>query len=129
MLCLPAIAQAQSVTRDIPVTSEFQDVRVGSTAGAAGFLARITVINVDGRIEVCGAALYNTGTSRNEFRGFLRDSAFMINGEKVIKDLSYWKPVRRNWQGAMASCRSTGLASSTSIQDMDIYWSKRRYRS
>ena len=88
-LTMASAVHAAGITREVPVTSKFVGNTIGTTAGSEGMEYKINVIVAKGIIEVCGAVLFRRGTTKDKYRGFLRDSAFTINGKKVVKDLTY----------------------------------------
>jgi len=128
-LSLDAQAASDGITRQIPVTADFIEGSVGSGGTAGGIEYRINLTVANNFIELCGAVAYSNVRLKIQYRNFLRDSAFVINGKKVVKDLRYWNTVnRRAWKSAKANCRSTGIKANTKIKDIDIAWSKRTYR-
>ena len=128
-LLLPLATQAADITRQIPVDDKFAKGDVTFQGTNNGFDYRLTVINAKGNLEVCGAILYRRGSTGSTFRRFLKDSAFEVNGRKVVKDLSYWRVAKSSWSGAKANCTSLGIKSNAKIDKMNVAWSRRAYRN
>lgn len=125
----PPSLHAADVTRQIPVDDKFSKGDVAFQGTNNGFDYRVTVINANGMLEVCGAVMYKRGSTKSTFRRFLKDSAFTVNGKKVVQDLSYWNTAKSGWSGARANCQSLGIRSDAKIDKMNIRWSKRAYRN
>ena len=128
-LFLPMATQAAEITRQIPVDDKFAKGDIAFQGTKNGFDYRLTVINAKGNLEVCGAILFKPGSTKSTFKRFLKDSAFMVNGKKVVKDLSYWRVATSGWSKAQANCTPLGVKSNAKIDKMRVYWSKRGYRN
>ena len=122
------IAHSQ-ITRQIPVTDDFLEGSIGLRGDAGGIEYRLKILEANNYIELCGAVAYTNAQARAAYRAFLRDSAFVINGRKVIKDLTYWNTSNhRAWGSAKANCRSTGVRANSQIDSIDMDWSSKSYR-
>lgn len=121
--------QSDKITRQIPTSQDFIKGRVIMTEGAGRFDYLVNLIVANGTIELCGVLAFAGGAKKNEWRKFLQDSAFEINGKKVIKDLSYWNQTTRDkLYSSQANCRSTGVKESTRVDSLGMAWSQKIYR-
>ncbi len=117
------------ITRQIPVTDEFIEGSFGLSGAAGGMEYRVKIIVANNMIEFCGAVAYTNPQARSAYRAFLRDSAFLINGQKVLKDMTYWNTANhRAWGSAKANCRSTGVPANAKIDSIDMDWSSKTHR-
>ncbi|MDU8943480.1 hypothetical protein [Ovoidimarina sediminis] len=124
-----ASSSSEKITRQIPVTEDFIEGRIGSTEGGNSFKYRVYVLPVNGVLEFCGVLAFGPGTYERDFKRFLRDSGFRINGKVVLKDLTYWNVAKRGeLDRSVANCQSTGVSANTKVTSLSMAWSKRRYR-
>ena len=122
------IAYSQ-ITRQIPVTDDFLEGSIGLSGAPGGIEYRLKILEANNYIELCGAVAYTNAQARAAYQAFLRDSAFVINGQKVIKNLTYWNTSNhRAWGSARANCRSTGVRANSRIDSIDMDWSSKSYR-
>lgn len=110
---LAGCAPSGPISRTLPVTEEFGSYTLRWSTGASALVIRLSVItNGAGVMEVCGA--YGTrGTQMREHsRSVLSDLGVTANGQVILSDLGFFTAAgpEDDLPGAMATCRSTGLA-------------------
>lgn len=118
----PQHASAE-ITRQIPVTENFKEsvIRIDGMPSAR---MRFTVISVGNVLELCGAVAYDGPQARSALQDVLQQAAFVVNGRKVIRDLTYWNRATsmRALGRSVANCQSTGVSERTEINGMGIDW-------
>ena len=114
-LCLSflpaAVADAQSSTRQIPVTDKFFEGAVRwSHNSTTTYVYRWTVIEVGGVFEVCGAGAFVGGQLRSQSRDVMKNTGCFVNDQLYLGDMRIFTRVKRQTQliGASATCKSTG---------------------
>ena len=121
-------AHSTDLTRRIPVTEDFGEVTIRFGGFANGISMRVNIIAPTGVLELCGAVVFTNAQLESSARSFLRDSYFVVNGERAIRGLHYFKRVSRTKDlvGSAANCASLGVPAAPNM-DFDFEWSKRSY--
>lgn len=124
------VAEAQEITRRIPVDADFGDGHVSWRGLPGGYYFKARVIAVDGRLELCGVGVFTDAYTRSTEQQVLRDTKFTMNGEPIIADLTFFARVnrKRDLDGATANCASTNAAAPNREVTFDIDVPNKRYR-
>ena len=124
----PSESAAQTVVDQTYAGGEFVWDRNGS-----GLLYRYRPYVVDGEIVICGAWT-RRGSVTNLSRQAMREAHVVIDGQRVMRDVSWFRTVNRSgWQsgleGMETSCRAMGVAATNSnVNTVTIEFREGRYR-
>ena len=115
LLSLPAsISSAQqSLSRQIPADDfNFQEFRLRDGTMALWIASR--AIFVDGKVEMCGAAVIPTSIRRQDVRRSLRRAKIYVNGQVVLQNLSFYEQPRSvaRPEDAVGNCVATNIPAS-----------------
>ena len=115
LLCstMPAIAAADF---QIPVDERFGGGTIDFSGYGKGYVYRMMLTDHEGQIAVCGAGYFPDASSAIGVRRLMRRAEVLLNGRKVVRDLSFFSQVRSEaaLEGAPANCTLTGFPTPTS---------------
>jgi hypothetical protein len=125
-----AVAEAQEITRQIPVDGDFGDGYVNWPGLPGGYYFKARVVAVDGWLELCGVGVFTDAYTRATEQQVLRDTKFTMNGEPILEDLTFFARVnrKRDLGGATANCARTNAAVPNGEVTFDIDVPNKRYR-
>lgn len=115
LLCstMPAIAAGDF---QIPVDEHFGGGTIDFPGYGKGYIYRMLLTDQKGQIAVCGAGYFPDASSAIGIRRLMRQAEVLVNGRKVVRDLSFFSQVRSEaaLQGAPANCTLTGYPTPKS---------------
>ncbi len=105
---VPAIAASDF---QIPVDDRFGGGTVDFSGYGKGYIYKMKLIDREGQIAVCGAGYFPDASSAIGIRRLMRRTEVLLNGRKVVRDLSFFSQVRSEaaLEGAPANCVLTGF--------------------
>ena len=109
----PLSATAKGALKDIPIDTSFSETSVNWSNDAGKMDIMWGLVQMEGRLWVCGAVRYPGSRTFIANRAILRKGwvrSGSAKGKKVMTDLSFFKDMkgRKSFDGAMATCRNSG---------------------
>ncbi|MDH3263789.1 MAG: hypothetical protein OEM24_07310 [Paracoccaceae bacterium] len=125
-----AIAEAEEISRQVPVDAEFGEGSVRWNGLPGGYFFKARVIAVDGRLEVCGVGAFTDAYTRSQETAVLRETKLTMNGQPILEDLSFFARVnrRRELDSATANCRRTSASVPRDEATFGIDVPSKRFR-
>lgn len=110
---MPAVA---ANTFQIPVDDRFGGGTIDFSGYGNGYVYRMMLTDHKGQIAVCGAGYFPDASSAIGVRRLMRRAEVLLNGRKVVRDLSFFSQVRSEaaLEGAAANCTLTEFPTPTS---------------
>ncbi|WP_299190742.1 hypothetical protein [uncultured Litoreibacter sp.] len=127
----PALSQTK-VSRSVTVDEDFQSANLRwNNATAGGYDALVALKGDRGVIELCGVGVVTNIQLSSSIKNSLRGGTLKINGKTVVKDFSFFAKAKsaRALKKANANCVSTGVKSSTKINDISLDYGDGTFRN
>ena len=110
---------AKGALKDLPIDRNFLEREITWTNASGGMDIMWAMIRMEGKLWVCGAVRHKDTRTFLANRAVLRKGWVKrgsLKGKKVMTDLSYFKELkpRKSFDGAMSTCRDTGLKPDNS---------------
>jgi hypothetical protein len=124
-------ATAQDISRQIPVTEDFNDGELSWSGLPGGYVFRAKLIVVEGVVEFCGVGVYTNAQVRPTATHMLRGAELKLNGRVALRDFSFFNRVNRERQlaGATANCKSTGMPLPRGGVEVEDDWPNGTFRN
>jgi hypothetical protein len=110
---MPAIAGSDF---QLPVDERFGGGTIDFPGYGKGYVYRMMLTDRGGQIAVCGAGYFPDASNAIGVRRLMRKAEVLLNGRKVVRDLSFFSQVRSEaaLEGAPANCTQTGFPTPKS---------------
>ena len=124
-------AMAPSAQAQIVVDETFVEHQIEWRGTTSKWIARWRPFVVDGNVAICGVATTTSAKLRNLTKQAVRDMEIKVDGERVVKDLSFFSRVRSSsdMDSAKSGCYVSEIAMPASGGQWYIGSSKKRYRN
>lgn len=106
-----ALAKPPKVSRQVKVTSEFQEEEIKWNGATGGYSFLMHLTHNNGIIEVCGVGVYTNGQLRVPTTQILRTMHLKMNGKTILSDFRFFAKARskRTLRSTLANCASSGV--------------------